>query len=97
MRAVSSKQSKRNREISKIKKCLPAYCVICGKIGVDAAHLLPKSIYPEYYTLPANIVSLCRKCHQLYDDDREFRSKQENLRLRVEKFDKQAAYRHFEK
>lgn len=63
MKQISTKQAQRNREIAKIKENLPSYCVICGKPAVDAAHLVPKSMYPEHYTNPLNIVGLCRECH----------------------------------
>ena len=56
MKQISTKQAQRNREIAKIKENLPSYCVICGKPAVDAAHLVPKSMYPEHYTNPLNIV-----------------------------------------
>ena len=56
MKQISTKQAQRNREIAKIKETLPSYCVICGKPAVDAAHLVPKSMYPEHYTNPLNIV-----------------------------------------
>lgn len=59
MKQISTKQAQRNREIAKIKENLPSYCVICGKPAVDAAHLVPKSMYPEHYTNPLNIVGLC--------------------------------------
>lgn len=95
MRAVSKKQSKRNRLIAAIKSELTPFCAICGKGATDAAHLLPKSIYPEYYTLKDNIVGLCRDCHNQYDNNLEFRKRQKQLYERICKFDKKAADRHF--
>lgn len=95
MKQISTKQAQRNREISKIKENLPSYCVICGKPAVDAAHLVPKSMYPEHYTNPLNIVGLCRECHNRYDNDLSFRRKQKRLIERVKSFDECAANRYF--
>lgn len=95
MRKVSTKQAARNREVARIKSQLPLFCAICGKPANDAAHLLPKSIYPEYYTHPLNIVILCREHHRLYDDDVEFRRRQTKLFNQVCRFDEQAARRYF--
>lgn len=95
MKQISNKQAQRNREISKIKQMLPATCAICGKPAVDAAHLVPKSMYPEHYTNPQNIVGLCRRCHRKYDDSLVFRQKQKRLIERVKSFDECAANRYF--
>ena len=95
MKQLSNKQSQRNREIIKIKHNLPSYCAICGRPAVDAAHLVPKSMYPEHYTNPRNIVGLCRECHNKYDNDLAFRRKQKRLIERVKSFDECAANRYF--
>ena len=95
MKQISTKQAQRKREIAKIKENLPSYCVICGKPAVDAAHLVPKSMYPEHYTNPLNIVGLCRECHNRYDNDLSFRRKQKRLIERVKSFDECAANRYF--
>lgn len=95
MKQISIKQAQRNREIAKIKENLYSYCVICGKPAVDAAHLVPKSMYPEHYTNPLNIVGLCRGCHNRYDNDLSFRRKQKRLIERVKSFDECAANRYF--
>lgn len=95
MKQISTKQAQRNRERAKIKENLPSYCVICGKPAVDAAHLVPKSMYPEHYTNPLNIVGLCRECHNRYDNDLSFRRKQKRLIERVKSFDECAANRYF--
>ena len=95
MKQISNKQSQRNREIIKIKQNLPSYCAICGRPAVDAAHLVPKSMYPEHYTNPRNIVGLCRECHNKYDNDLAFRRKQKRLIERVKSFDECAADRYF--
>lgn len=96
MKKVSSKQAQRNREIAKIKNHLSPFCEICGRKATDAAHLLPKSIYPEYYTLKDNIVGLCRECHDKYDNDLTFRKRQKSLYERICKYDEEAAKRHFQ-
>ena len=95
MRKVSIKQLARNREIAKIKKTLLPVCVICGRPATDLAHLLPKSVWPEYYTLPENLRMMCRKHHTLYDDDLSFRQQQTELIEAVKSFDEMAALRYF--
>ena len=95
MRQVSTKQAARNRQVARIKSELPARCEICGRPAQDAAHLLPKSMYPEYYTLPQNIVGLCRECHDLYDNDLDFRQGQTQLIEIVKTIDELAANRYF--
>ena len=95
MKQISNKQAQRNREISRIKHNLPATCAICSKPAVDAAHLVPKSMYPEHYTNPQNIVGLCRDCHNKYDNNLSFRQRQKRLIERVRSFDECAANRYF--
>lgn len=95
MRKISSKQAARNREVARIKSKLPLFCAICGKPANDAAHLLPKSIYPEYYTHPLNLVILCREHHTRYDNDITFRRKQTKLFNQICRFDERAARRYF--
>ena len=96
MKTISNKQQKRNRDVAKIKRSLSPYCVICHRLGCDAAHLVPKSLYPEHYTNPLNIVMMCRECHNQYDNNREFRQKQTHLYERVKSFDELAANRYFD-
>jgi ribosomal protein L44E len=95
MRTVSKTQAKKNREVAKIKRNLNKRCIVCGKYGTDAAHLLPKSTFPEHYINPLNIVIMCRDCHNLYDNDIQFRQKQTELYKRVLSFDECGAYRYF--
>ena len=96
MKRISKKQAQRNREIARIKQSLPPVCAICGKPAVDAAHLVPKSLYPEHYTNPLNIVGLCRECHNKFDGSLAFRQRQKHLIERGKSFDKCAANRHFD-
>lgn len=96
MKQVSIKQHRLNREVAKIKQGLSPYCVICGRPAIDAAHLVPKSMYPEHYTNPKNIVGLCRECHNKYDNDLSFRREQKRLIARVKSFDECAANRYFD-
>ena len=96
MRKVSVKQAKKNREVGNIKKDLPLKCAICGTPCTgDAAHILPKSNFPEYYIHPLNPVRLCRTCHNLFDNDIEFRKKQTKLYEQALKIDQLAARRYF--
>lgn len=98
MKKVSKKQSKKNIEITKIKSSLQKKCFICGiESNTDAAHILPKSIFPEYYIHPLNIIMLCRECHNLFDNDLEFRKKQTKLYDQALKINLLAANRYFKK
>lgn len=101
---VSKKQSSDNNKIAKLKAALPNICAICGKTYdislLDAAHLLPKSIFPEYKTEDWIIILACRglgtnNCHNKYDNDKEFRQKQTHLYEIVKAHDELAAYRYF--
>lgn len=102
---VSKKQSRKNNKVAKLKAALPSVCAICGReysrTLLDAAHLLPKSIYPEYATEDWIIVLLCRglgtrNCHKKFDDDLEFRKKQTHLIEIVKQHDELAANRYFD-
>jgi predicted restriction endonuclease len=98
MKKISKKQSKKNLEINKIKSTLLKKCFICGKeSNTDAAHILPKSIFPEYYTHPLNIIMLCRTCHNLFDNDLEFRKKQDKIYNQALKIDILSSNRYFKK
>lgn len=96
MKKVSKVQSKRNREMDKIKRNLPPYCCLCGRIAVDPAHLLPRSLYPEYYTKEWNVVPMCREHHELYDGDKKFRRSCTELVNTVRQHDEMAANRYFD-
>lgn len=81
LKQVSKKQAKRNRILSDIKKLLPKQCYFCGMHGNDLMHLLPKSIFPEYYCEEWNLIIGCREHHDIYDGDRDYRSKKNELFL----------------
>ncbi len=95
IRSISKAQAKKNREITKIKKSLSPICFICGQSGNDLMHLLPKSIYPEHYVNPLNLVIGCRICHDLYDNDISFRQQQDKIFNRICEFDKRGAIKYF--
>lgn len=95
MQKVSKKQALLNRKVAEIKKSLPPFCSICGRPGNQLAHLLPKSIYPEYYTERWNLVIMCHACHNNYDNDIAFRQRKTQLYNRIKEHDEQAAYRYF--
>lgn len=100
MKQKSDKQKKIDRIIAKSKHQLirdnDNICMICGKYStVQLAHLLPKSIYPEYYTLHENHALFCQECHYLYDNDIQFRQNQENFYKQICSFDKMAADKYF--
>ena len=71
VRKVSKKQEALNNEMNKIKRELPDRCCICGRPAVDPAHLLPRSMYPEYYggNECVSIEGYCEEKH--YDSFRE--------------------------
>lgn len=95
MRQISKSRARKLREFNAVKKGLSPYCCICGRLAVDAAHLLPRSLYPEYYSEKWNIVPMCREHHNLYDNNKEFREKQVELYMQVSLHDQLAANRHF--
>ena len=94
---ISSKQSLRNRTLASIKKLQPKTCVICGRPADDLCHLLPKSVWPEWYTESLNLVIMCRSCHQQHDDNIRFRTRQDKLYNQVLKFDIIGANRYYGK
>lgn len=95
MKNQSKKQSAKIRELSKIKSKIENKCVICGSAGNDLAHLLPKSLYPEHYTESKNLVVMCRNCHNLYDNNLNFRRKQVSLYEKICEFDVVGAAKYF--
>jgi len=43
-------------------------CRVCRTAGVDAAHIIPRSINPTEANMGAEaVVGLCRRCHTKYD------------------------------
>ena len=98
LKQVSKKQSSKNAELAKIKRDLPDICIIpeCCSKGDDLCHLLPKSLYPEYYTKKENLVRMCRMHHNLFDDYKDFRQKQTFLFNQVAEFDEMAANKYFD-
>ena len=43
-------------------------CRVCRAAGVDAAHVIPRSINPTEANMGADaVVGLCRRCHTLVD------------------------------
>ena len=99
MRNVSKKQAVKNRTLAKIKSELIEtsgnVCVITGNYGDDLMHLLPKSIYPEYYLEPRNLVIGSRDAHNEFDNSINFRRLQTALYEQVKEFDELAANRYF--
>jgi len=95
MRTISLKQQQKNKELQKIKASLPKLCKICGYQANDLAHILPKSLYPEYYTNELNLIILCRNCHNLFDNNIGFRKKQIELYNIAYQIDIKAAIKYF--
>lgn len=95
MKQISDKQRQRNNILAKIKQGLKKECFICDAPANDLAHILPKSLYPEYYTEKRNLVMLCRHCHNKYDDNIDFRQQQNELYDIAKQIDEQAAKKYF--
>jgi len=95
MKQVSKKRAALNRKLAKIRSELPTQCEICGRPASAGMHLLPRSLYPEYYTERWNIAAGCEECHTKFDNDLSFRQKQTGLFNRVKQHDPKAAARHF--
>lgn len=98
MRQISKKQSRINRELNRIKRKLAYendHCRICGARAVDLAHLLPRSMYPEYQTEEWNVTLLCRRCHVRFDEDKEFRQSS-GLGEHIKNIDIKAYNRYYE-
>lgn len=97
MKQISSKQQAKNKILVRIKSEMQKECFICGKYGDDLAHVLPKSLYPEYYTKVENLIILCRYCHNLYDNEISFRIKQEKIFDKAKEINLMAAIKYFKK
>lgn len=100
MRKVSKKQSAKNQELAKIKKALceryEDICMICrNEKGTDLMHILPKSLWPEYYTSVWNFIIGCRSCHDMFDSSAAYRRKT-GLYEHIKKYDSQAAWKYFQ-
>jgi len=95
MRKVSIKQIALNKELSNNKLQLSEHCEICGRHATDLAHLFPRSIAPEYYAEIWNNRSLCRECHNKFDNDVWFRRKQKRLYNIALEHDSKATKRRF--
>lgn len=85
MKKVSKSQARKNAELAKIKKEMDKVCYFCGGYGNDLAHVLPRSLFPQYYTEKWNLIIACRTHHNLFDNDIEFRKKFNYLYLQVVK------------
>lgn len=102
MKRKSAKQSKRDAVLASIKKNLLEVnqrCSICGcRISyppLQLMHILPRSLFPEYYTEEWNLVLGCHDCHTLFDDNVEFRQKQTHLFNQIAEHDEIGARRYF--
>lgn len=95
MRIISKKQQQKNNILAKIKSNLEKKCFVCGKPANDLAHILPKSLYPEYYIEKRNLIILCRQRHDKFDNNIEFRQQQTELYDIAKQIDEQAAKKYF--
>jgi 5-methylcytosine-specific restriction endonuclease McrA len=95
MKIISKKQQQKNNILTKIKSNLEKKCFLCGKPANDLAHILPKSLYPEYYTEKRNLIILCRECHNQFDNNIEFRQQKIELYNIAKQIDEQAAKKYF--
>lgn len=97
MKQISAKQQQRNNILAKIKQGLKKECFICDAPANDLAHILPKSLYPEYYTEKRNLIILCRQCHDRFDNNIEFRQQKIELYNIAKQINRQAAIKYFKK
>ena len=98
MKKVSNNQRLKDRELAKIKALLPKVCYICGSnCNCEGAHILPRSTFPEYYTLQTNLIPLCKECHFKFDNDLKFRKDQEHIFEIAKEIDKLVSINHFKK
>lgn len=97
MKQISAKQQQRNKELQKIKNNLEKKCFSRGRPANDLAHILPKSLYPEYYTEKRNLIILCRECHNQFDNNIEFRQQKIELYNIAKQINRQAAIKYFKK
>lgn len=95
MKQISNKRRRINSELAQLKRQLGTRCAICGRDGHDLSHILPRSLYPEYVTDPRNLQILCRECHRMFDDNREFRRQQTDIVERAKQIDELATNRYF--
>lgn len=99
MKQASSKQSRINRVLNKIKLELASENKVCrcchSALGTDLAHLLPRSTFPEYQSKKWNLSLLCRKCHTKFDSNKEFRTSTK-LGSHIKQIDKLAYSRYYE-
>ena len=100
MKQISKKQAQRNQMLAKIKKELfdknGGVCMLCkSQKGTDLMHILQKSLYPEYYTSPWNLIIGCRSCHDLFDNSSAFRRKT-GLYKQIKIHDEHGAWRYFQ-
>lgn len=49
IRKVSKSQERKNAKLAEIKKRMDKRCFFCGMRGYDLCHVLPKSIFGQYY------------------------------------------------
>ena len=73
MRKVSKSQARKNAELAKIKKEMDKVCYFCGYYGNDLCHILPRSLFPQYYTERWNLIIACRFDHKMFDDNMSVR------------------------
>lgn len=83
IRQRSKKGALKDAQNARYKKTLPKVCCICGGYGDDLAHVVPKSIFPQYYVSEFNLVIMCRECHVNFDNNIEYRRLQIHLCNRV--------------
>ena len=92
---MTPRRKKQEKELKDIKKTLSEFCEICGGYATDAAHILPRSLFSEHLSNPLNIMSLCRNCHQQFDDNASFRHLQTKFYKRALQMDEHGAKRYF--
>lgn len=100
MKKVSAKQAQRNAILAKIKKTKPDVCIFCQTSCSPydgLCHLLPKSIYGQYYLELLNLWKGHTECHARYDNgSQEYRLKFPHIISLVRSFASRGEiYRYF--
>ena len=83
IRKVSKSQARKNAKLAEIKKRMDKRCFFCGMRGYDLCHVLPKSVFGQYYREEWNLIVACRIHHEMFDNHVGFRKMFNSLYERV--------------
>jgi len=43
-------------------------CTVCGGIGLEVHHIVPREVAPERTFDPENLATMCRECHRKHHE-----------------------------